>query len=1228
MRRILKWVALGAAGILVVLIGLLLSLPLLLDSGTVRAAALQHLARATGGQWRLDNLELSWFPRPAISARGVAFSIPGSAEGKVEQLSLTTALLPLLWGDVRLSRVALAAPDITVTLAGSTAPSTASAPGTFTVSDLRAALSSVIRPPGIDLRALDFTIERGRVALAVPGQTSLTFTDIHAHATQREGTFEIEVSSATDLSHRIDVKVSLDPQRFEGDIELDVKELDLGALLAVAGVQGDPQLKGLVSARARIKADGSPALRGAFDASMAALSIDSSAGKLDLRDVAMAGEAQWTDSGLQITGKEVRTAAPAVHGAAVLTLSPDWNRQRLEVTLQPASLEVAKQLALPWTTGTPEVERYARMITAGELRELQARLQLDQINQWQTAIAARGTLAGAAMRLERPDLSLREVSARLELAQGKLIAEEVQAASGNSAIQSGRIALDFAAAPTRMSANARWRADLDQALAFTRRQLAASERAKLDSLRALTGSAQGSVALSGTFDNLQVLAEAAQIRAQASLDQIPWPINVTGAQVRFDGNALAVQGLGGTIGKSTFSQCSGRVTLDAAAKLRIDACGADLAAVELFDWASRRFPLPDAAKGLRVLVGRGLVQVHGLSGPLADPGKWSGDTSVTPRGLRLTHPEAPGPLRLDGGSVRVDPGALQIAGVKAELLDTALQLSGSVTGLRDGTPRLDLQATGAVGKRIIDWGWRHARLADKFSLLEPFEARPARVRWPVDGGVEAGGELIFAGKTAVSFDARIEPGLVDLRKLAVQDEKSNMRIAVLRHKSVLEGSFAGTLSGSSLDRIVRARQLPQAQMSGNLTYRVPLKEPRDFRANGSLRVSDLTSLGWWLGPMHMTIHRADVKATERTLRLDTSFSIQEAKFDVNGTLRGTDERYALDLDVKSDDVDVEQLLGPHEEHAQQRRSEEQPASWDFPVEGTVRVALKSLHRGFYRVAPLIAAAVIAPGRIDFTVTQARLCGIGVAGGGRAEPRNMSVDVVLRARDIDPQPTLLCLTRERTELTGRFDADAHFTAAGRYRELPQLFQGPFHMVAREGRVDRMTGLAQILNLVNASELLRGRSLSLSATGFAYDKFVMRGKLEGAVIGFDEVVLDAQPFDLVARGSINWVEQTVDMNVAVAPLQIANTVVKMLPFLGYVLGGGIYAVPVGVRGPLSNPQIVPVAPTAVAGTFLGMLERTLKTPFNLREALIPPAMQGGNTAEPSTLAPVTNTGPAQQ
>ena len=125
-----------------------------------------------------------------------------------------------------------------------------------------------------------------------------------------------------------------------------------------------------------------------------------------------------------------------------------------------------KQLVLPWTTDTPEVEQYARMITAGQLSGLEATLQLDQIEQWQKAIEVRGTLAGVAMTLKRPDLPIRDLSATLALAQGKLSAEGVKAATGNSAVHDGRIGLDFTAAPMTIAANTRWQADLSQVLAL------------------------------------------------------------------------------------------------------------------------------------------------------------------------------------------------------------------------------------------------------------------------------------------------------------------------------------------------------------------------------------------------------------------------------------------------------------------------------------------------------------------------------------------------------------------------------------------------------------------------------------------------------------------------------------------------------------------------------------------------------------------------------------------
>ncbi len=246
LRRVLTCVALGTAAIVLIVIALLVSLPLLLDSESVKAAALQQLSRATGGQWHLSHVRLRWLPAPTISATDASVNIPGTLEGRIETLTLTTALLPLLWGEIRLSHVALIAPDLTVTVAS--APASAAASGAFTVSDLRAALTSFSGPKAVDLGSVDIAIERGRLVRAVPNQVSLMLTEIGGRATQRSGRLEVEVTSASNVARRLSARISLDAERFEGSVQLEATGIDLATLLAVAGAPETPRLQGLISA--------------------------------------------------------------------------------------------------------------------------------------------------------------------------------------------------------------------------------------------------------------------------------------------------------------------------------------------------------------------------------------------------------------------------------------------------------------------------------------------------------------------------------------------------------------------------------------------------------------------------------------------------------------------------------------------------------------------------------------------------------------------------------------------------------------------------------------------------------------------------------------------------------------------------------------------------------------------------------------------------------------------
>ncbi len=67
--------------------------------------------------------------------------------------------------------------------------------------------------------------------------------------------------------------------------------------------------------------------------------------------------------------------------------------------------------------------------------------------------------------------------------------------------------------------------------------------------------------------------------------------------------------------------------------------------------------------------------------------------------------------------------------------------------------------------------------------------------------------------------------------------------------------------------------------------------------------------------------------------------------------------------------------------------------------------------------------------------------------------------------------------------------------------------------------------------------------------------------------------------------------------VAPFGRVDQLAREVPILGYIVGGALTSVPVGVSGDIRDPRVVPLGPGAVTSEVLGIFERTLKLPVKL-------------------------------
>jgi hypothetical protein len=87
----------------------------------------------------------------------------------------------------------------------------------------------------------------------------------------------------------------------------------------------------------------------------------------------------------------------------------------------------------------------------------------------------------------------------------------------------------------------------------------------------------------------------------------------------------------------------------------------------------------------------------------------------------------------------------------------------------------------------------------------------------------------------------------------------------------------------------------------------------------------------------------------------------------------------------------------------------------------------------------------------------------------------------------------------------------------------------------------------------------------------------------------------------------------MVVLVSPLTTVDWVVEHVPIIGTILQGTLVAVPVRVKGPAADPEILPMAPSAVGSRIVDIIERILKTPYRLVEPILPKQKQPDDHTE---------------
>jgi hypothetical protein len=141
------------------------------------------------------------------------------------------------------------------------------------------------------------------------------------------------------------------------------------------------------------------------------------------------------------------------------------------------------------------------------------------------------------------------------------------------------------------------------------------------------------------------------------------------------------------------------------------------------------------------------------------------------------------------------------------------------------------------------------------------------------------------------------------------------------------------------------------------------------------------------------------------------------------------------------------------------------------------------------------------------------------------------------------------------------------------------------------------LGNILSMQNVAAMFKEGTPKIDDAGFPYRSFSASGRFSKGRFTIEEGAFTSSGVGLAATGWISLTDYQSRLTVLVAPFGRLDRMVRGVPIVGYVMGGAITSLPVGVSGDIRDPRVVPLGPAAITSELLGIFERTLKLPGKL-------------------------------
>ena len=240
-------------------------------------------------------------------------------------------------------------------------------------------------------------------------------------------------------------------------------------------------------------------------------------------------------------------------------------------------------------------------------------------------------------------------------------------------------------------------------------------------------------------------------------------------------------------------------------------------------------------------------------------------------------------------------------------------------------------------------------------------------------------------------------------------------------------------------------------------------------------------------------------------------------------------------------------------------------------------------------------------KIDVNINEANLCGIATPGLLEVTSPTLKLAFEPFSEEEDLANAIKCLFDKAGIITGDFNLSGTVSSNGDIVNVTNSLVGELELTSNGGRVSKYGGFARFLSGLNFGEIFRGNTNDYTDGGFPYDFITVTTDIKDGQLIIKEAAMDGHSLKIVCNGSIDLVNEKLDLQVLVIPVMAVDSVIEKIPLISTVLGKDFVSIPIQVKGDFSDPKITQLSHHSIGAGLLGIIKQTLNIPVTLVKPL---------------------------